>query len=142
MSIFIASYNKNITSGSDGYSASIQSEIPEGLTEVQIQESTNKMFELIRNSVVAQIKNTALECQTIALPPVTDKVKIPAAKSKGNFSKNQTLELASESQKDFLQSIASKKGLTIEQCIKDYGYSHISEVTMKDCWSIINKEKD
>ena len=126
-----ASYSKKVPAEgeytSQSYHASIEVELPDGLSSEQLNGKIHETFELVRNSVEAELHGS------------TSVIDIPAAPVPvGN--RNQG-ELASPKQISYLLLLAQKRGITAQQLASRYHVATVEQLSRKQCSEIINNWK-
>ena len=126
-----ASYSKKVPAEgeytSQSYHASIEVELPDGLSSEQLNGKIHETFELVRNSVEAELHGSA------------SVIDIPAVPVPGG-SRNQG-ELASPKQISYLLSLAQKRGITAQQLASRYHVATVEQLSRKQCSEIINNWK-
>ena len=126
-----ASYSKKVPAEgeytSQSYHASIEVELPDGLSSEQLNGKIHETFELVRNSVEAELHGSV------------SVIDIPAAPVSGG-SRTQG-ELASPKQISYLLSLAQKRGITAQQLASRYHVATVEQLSRKQCSEIINNWK-
>ena len=125
-----ASYSKKVPAegeySSQSYHASIEVELPDGLTPVQLQSRIHETFEMVRNSVEAELHGNTVNQQG------------------GNGSQNahnqpvQGTTPASPKQINYLLSLAGRRGITPAQIAAQHGVASVEQLTKSQCSEIIN----
>ena len=125
-----ASYSKKVPAegeySSQSYHASIEVELPDGLNQSQLQTRIHETFEMVRNSVEAELHGNT-NCQ-----------------HGGNAPKNahnqqvQGSTPASPKQIKFMLDLARNKGITPAQIAAQYGVASVEQLTKTQCSNIIN----
>ena len=135
-----ASYSKKIPAESDyssqSYHASIEVELPDGLTPNQLQEKIHETFDLVRNSVESELHgNTSVNSRenTPQNGPKNDRQGYPS----GN-AKNADVP-ASPKQIKFLLDLARTNGVTPEQVKARYRVNSLEELTRTQCSKAIDE---
>ena len=142
-----AYYSRDTSTNAEVYEVNIENDLPENATHEQFKTNLCSILNILRNSVDSQLNIRTIECKpvieakVIPAQPIASYDKSYIEKPKKNLEKNNESE-PSEKQIYRLKSIALAKNISSEELIKKYGFSNISDLTGKDCWSIINKEKD
>ena len=128
-----ASYSKKVpaegeyTSQSDH--ASIEVELPDGLTQDQLQSRIHETFEMVRNSVEAELHGNTLNQQG------------------GNGAVNtvnngqQVSTPASPKQINYLLTLASRRGITPQQIAVQNNVADINQLSKKQCSTLIEQWK-
>ena len=125
-----AAYSKKVPAEgeytSQSYHASIEVELPDGLTPVQLQSRIHETFEMVRNSVEAELHGNTVNQQG------------------GNGSQNahnqpvQGTTPASPKQINYLLSLAGRRGITPAQIAAQHGVASVEQLTKSQCSEIIN----
>ncbi|MEI6057329.1 MAG: hypothetical protein WCR55_14895 [Lentisphaerota bacterium] len=143
-----ASFYKDTSTNTEICSATIEDELPDGSSHEQIKENLDRVLDILRNSVEAQVNRKVIDCKPILeckpfplLPAVSDN-KFYADKPKRAFVKEQTPSPATESQITFMTNLASKQNLSFDDCLKNHGLNQKSQLNTKNCHDIIKKLKE
>ena len=133
-----ASFSKKVPAeqeySSKGYSATIEVELPEGLSQEQLKDRIHNTFKLVETSVEAELNGTITD------PPSVNSNR-PNTNLQSNVSsgKNQNSKQATSKQVKFLTDLARQKNISLYQHLKDFGYSKVSELRFDECSLLINK---
>jgi hypothetical protein len=144
-----ASFSKKVPAeqeySSKGYSATIEIELPDGLTQEQLQGRIHDTFKLVKSSVENEINGTATVNQVQAPTPVNSNTK-PYQNSNSNnrnYSQNKkTNEFASPKQIKYLCDLARTGNIQLNGYLENYGHAQPSELTKQECSYLINMIKD
>ena len=132
-----ASYSKKVPAeteySSQSYHASVEVELPDGLTPDQLQERIHATFALVRESVEAEIHGAS---QAVTLP-VSQPVPQPPY---SHAAKNEIP--ASPKQIRYLLDLARNKGITAAQIAAKYGVESVDQLTKSQCSGLINTWKE
>ena len=125
-----ASYSKKVPAEgeytSQSYHASIEVELPDGLSPEQLNSKIHETFEMVRNSVEAELHGNTVNQQG------------------GNGSQNahnqpvQGTTPASPKQINYLLSLAGRRGITPAQIAAQHGVTSVEQLTQRQCSEIIN----
>ena len=125
-----ASYSKKVPADgeytSQSYHASIEVELPDGLSSEQLNSKIHETFEMVRNSVEAELHGNTVNQQG------------------GNGSQNahnqpvQGSTPASPKQINYLLSLAGRRGITPAQIAAQHGVASVEQLTKSQCSEIIN----
>ena len=125
-----ASYSKKVPAEgeytSQSYHASIEVELPDGLTQDQLQSRIHETFAMVRESVEAELHGNTVNQQG------------------GNGSQNahnqpvQGSTPASPKQINYLLSLAGRRGITPAQIAAQHGVASVEQLTKSQCSEIIN----
>ena len=126
-----ASYSKKVPAEgeytSQNYHASVEVELPDGLTQDQLQSRIHETFEMVRNSVEAELHG-----------------KTPIQQG-GNVSQNtpnqpvQGSTPASPKQINYLLTLASRRGITPQQIAVQNNVANINQLSKKQCSALIEQ---
>ena len=126
-----ASYSKKVPAEgeytSQSYHASVEVELPDGLTQDQLQSRIHETFEMVRNSVEAELHG-----------------KTPIQQG-GNVSQNtpnqpvQGSTPASPKQINYLLTLASRRGITPQQIAVQNNVANINQLSKKQCSALIEQ---
>jgi hypothetical protein len=137
-----ASYSKKVpVQGQDyssqSYHASVEVEIPDGLTQQQLDARIHETFQMVRDSVEAEL-NSASSQPVRRFEPVGNGNRAPSRQGNGGKS-NQA---ASGKQIGYLRDIAVRQGLTSEQLDDEanrmFGVASISNLTRQEASQMID----
>ena len=128
-----ASYSKKVPAEgeytSQSYHASIEVELPDGLSAEQLNSKIHETFEMVRNSVEAELHG-----------------KTPIQQG-GNVSQNtsnqpvQGSTPASPKQINYLLTLASRRGITPQQIAVQNNVANINQLSKKQCSTLIEQWK-
>ena len=140
-----ASYSKKVPAdaeySSQSYHASVEVELPDGLTPDQLNAKIHETFALVRDSVEAELHgNTASQPaqvpQTSNVQPQGSHDAAPQNTAKSGYGKkNGTTSdaLASSKQIKFLLDLARQNGYTVEQLKAKFNVSVLEELSRTQC---------
>ncbi|HQC52015.1 MAG TPA: hypothetical protein PLE92_02705 [Lentisphaeria bacterium] len=154
-----ASYSKKIPAeteySSQSYHCQIESELPDGLTAQQLQERIHATFEMVRQSVEAELHGTqaAAPLPEPVMPPVQP---APASVQQNNSNRayarqrataNQTYNeaatnvaaLASSKQINYLLNLAKRAGWTVQNIIDHCQVNRLEEIGKRQCSQLIEQ---
>ena len=134
-----ASYSKKVPAegeySSQSYHASIEVELPDGLTQDQLQSRIHETFAMVRDSVEAELHGG-----TAAVAPVQQE---PSRNPQGyQPARNQTSTSdapASPKQISYLLSLASKRGITPSQIAAQQNVANIDQLSRRQCSALIEQ---
>jgi len=136
-----ASYSKKVPAegeySSQSYHASIEVELPDGLTQEQLNNKIHETFAMVKNSVEAELhgNNTV---QTGGYAPQT----IPANGNQGNLPVQQNNAVpASPKQISYLLTLASRRGVSPSQIAAQHNVTNVEQLTRKQCSALIEQWK-
>ena len=139
-----ASYSKKVPAdteySSQSYHASVEVELPDGLTPEQLNTKIRETFALVRDSVEVELHNEPVNTQTSNVPPLP----IPPAQPQQNkpaYSKNSKNSdaFASAKQIKFLLDLAKQNGYTAEQLKVKYNVAALEDLTKTQCSRAIDE---
>ncbi len=125
-----ASYSKKVPAEgeytSQSYHASIEVELPDGLSSEQLNSKIHETFEMVRNSVEAELHG-----------------KTPIQQG-GNGAVNtnngqQVSTPASPKQINYLLTLASRRGITPAQIAAQNNVANINQLSKKQCSALIEQ---
>ena len=138
-----ASYSKKVPAdteySSQSYHASVEVELPDGLTPEQLNAKIRETFALVRDSVETELHGNALP-QTVNVPSLP----IPPAQpqqNKAGYSKSSkpTDTPASPKQIKYLLDIARQIGYTVEQLKAKFNVPALESLTKTQCSRAIDE---
>ena len=128
-----ASYSKKVPADgeytSQSYHASVEVELPDGLSAEQLNSKIHETFEMVRNSVEAELHGKTVNQQG------------------GNVSQNtpnqpvQGSTPASPKQINYLLTLASRRGITPQQIAVQNNVANINQLSKKQCSTLIEQWK-
>ena len=126
-----ASYSKKVPADgeytSQSYHASIEVELPDGLSSEQLNSKIHETFEMVRNSVEAELHGNTVNQQG------------------GNGGVNtvnngqQASPAASPKQISYLLTLASRRGITPQQIAAQNNVANINKLSKKQCSALIEQ---
>ena len=125
-----ASYSKKVPAEgeytSQSYHASIEVELPDGLSSEQLNSKIHETFKMVRNSVEAELHGN---------PP--DSAPINCVQNTQNRHAQPTLP-ASPKQIKFMLDLARTKGITPQQIAAQHGVATVEQMSKRQCSDLIN----
>ncbi len=112
---------------SQSYHAAVEVELPDGLTETQLKERIHSTFELVRNSVEAEIGAKA------------NGAAKPAAAQPAPQQQEQKSEPASNKQVLYFLALARESGIKPEALLKKFNASSAYDLNKAQCSALINE---
>ena len=153
-----ASYSKKVPAdteySSQSYHCQIESELPDGLTAQQLQERIHATFEMVRQSVEAELHGnqtgpTAAPLPEPVMPPVQPApANVPAnAYPQQRTNQNPTYNdntprasaLASSKQINYLLNLAKRAGWTMQNIIDHCQVNRLEEIGKRQCSQLIEQ---
>jgi len=138
-----ASYSKKVPAESEyssqSFHASIEAELPDGLTQEQLQERIHQTFEMVRQSVEAELHGNGAVKTEDSAPPAPPQNQSrqgyrPGSPNYGNKSKGQTQDgAASPKQIKYLLDLARINGVTPQQILTRFKVNALEELTRNQC---------
>lgn len=126
-----ASYSKKVPADgeytSQSYHASIEVELPDGLSQEQLNGKIHETFAMVRESVEAELHENAPAKQGTSEPQNAPK------------SEAQTSYPASPKQISYLLSLASRRGITPAQIAAQNNVPSVDQLTRKQCSALIEQ---
>lgn len=134
-----ASYAKKVPAeeeySSQSYHTSIEVELPDGLSGEALQERIHATFNLVRNSVEAELhgKNTVLQ------PDNSRQNELPNHAQNNSVQRANSRDIpASPKQISYLLDLARNRGITPQQIAAQHGVSDIQQLSKRQCSELIN----
>ena len=128
-----ASYSKKVPAEgeytSQSYHASIEVELPDGLSSEQLNGKIHETFEMVRNSVEAELHGNLLNQQG----------GNGAVNTVNNGQQGSTP--ASPKQINYLLTLASRRGITPAQIAAQNNVANINQLSKKQCSTLIEQWK-
>ena len=132
-----AAYSKKVPAEgeytSQSYHASIEVELPDGLSQEQLNDKIHATFAMVRESVEAELgENNAHKGTT---PPQESAPQNSRAASSNNAVP------ASPKQINYLLSLASRRGITPQQIAAQHNVANVDQLTKRQCSALIEQWK-
>ena len=128
-----ASYSKKVPADgeytSQSYHASIEVELPDSLSSEQLNSKIHETFEMVRNSVEAELHGNPLNQQGGNAP------------QKAQNQPVQGSTPASPKQINYLLTLASRRGITPQQIAAQNNVANINQLSKKQCSTLIEQWK-
>ena len=135
-----AAYSKKVPADgeytSQSYHASIEVELPDGLSQKQLNDKIHATFAMVRESVEAELDENARKAGDF---PPKESVN-PATQSNRSASSNNGLP-ASPKQISYLLSLASRRGITPQQIASQNNVANVDQLTKRQCSALIEQWK-
>ena len=135
-----ASYSKKVPAdteySSQSYHASIEVELPDGLTHEQLNARIHETFAMVRDSVEAELHGNATQHATQGNPTSQPGRydNPPQNASKPAYGKKPATDApASPKQIKFLLDLARQSGYTIEQLKSRFNVSQLEDLSRTQC---------
>ena len=129
-----ASYSKKVPAegeySSQSYHASIEVELPDGLSSEQLNSKIHETFEMVRSSVEAELHGKS-PLQSGSNPSVN----VPNQPVQGSTP-------ASPKQINYLLTLASRRGITPQQIAIQNNVADINQLSKKQCSALIEQWKN
>ena len=128
-----ASYSKKVPAdteySSQSYHASVEVELPDGLTPEQLNTKIRETFALVRDSVETELHSEPANTQTANLPSTQSQQNKPAYNRNGKASDAP----ASPKQIKFLLDLAKQNGYTPDQLKARFNVSALEDLSRTQC---------
>ena len=125
-----ASYSKKVPAEgeytSQSYHASIEVELPDGLSSEQLNSKIHETFAMVRESVEAELHGNTVNQQGGNAPQNPHNQPIQGSTP------------ASPKQINYLLSLAGRRGITPAQIAAQHGVASVEQLTKSQCSEIIN----
>ena len=132
-----AAYSKKVPAEgeytSQSYHASIEVELPDGLSQEQLNDKIHATFAMVRESVESELGGNNIRKST-ELPVEETATSI----SQGNRSGAVP---ASPKQINYLLSLASRRGITPQQIAAQNNVANVDQLTKRQCSALIEQWK-
>ena len=140
-----ASYSKKVPAegeySSQSYHASLEVELPDGLTQDALQDRIHETFAMVRDSVEAELHGERTNAQ--AQIPAQESVPIASqtypSQARNNGNRNTSDVPASSKQISYLLSLASKRGITPSQIAAQQNVPNIDQLSRRQCSALIEQ---
>ena len=134
-----ASYAKKVPAeeeySSQSYHASIEVELPDGLSGEALQERIHATFNLVRNSVEAELHGKNLTLQ----PDNSRQNELRDYSPESSYQRANARDIpASPKQISYLLDLARNRGITPQQIAAQHGVSDIQQLSKRQCSELIN----
>jgi len=141
-----ASYSKKVPAdteySSQSFHASVEVELPDGLTQDQLNAKIHETFALVRDSVEAELHGNAFPNQPALLPaeivPNVPQMP-PAQKNKNGYRKPTPDASASPKQIKFLLDLARQYGVSPDQIKAKFNVPALENLTKTQCSRAIDE---
>ena len=154
-----ASYSKKVPAESEyssqSYHAQIEVELPDGLSQQQLQEKVHNVFEFVRSSVETELQNNvSFQQQPPQMPPMPQQQQYNAPQQYGapqqNYQQPQnqrsqgrqyrnSAAAASPKQVNYLLSLAKRAGWTVQQILQRCQVQAVEQIPSKLCSQLIQE---
>ena len=133
-----ASYSKKVPADgeftSQSYHASIEVELPDGLSQEQLNGKIHETFAMVRDSVEAELHGSAPVTHTTTEPQGSRNSAPQGGRSAGSGEVS-----ASPKQISYLLSLASRRGITPQQIAAQNHVADVQQLTKKQCSALIEQ---
>ena len=132
-----ASYSKKVPAdteySSQSYHASVEVELPDGLTQDQLNAKIHETFALVRDSVEAELHGENVNAgQTVDAPQLP--IQPAQQPNKSTYGKKPATDApASPKQIKFLLDLARQNGYSIEQLKSRFNVSALEDLSRTQC---------
>ena len=128
---------------SQSYHASLEVELPDGLTQDALQDRIHETFAMVRDSVEAELhgERTHVQAQIPAQETVPTASQTYPSQPHNNGNRNTADAPASPKQISYLLSLASKRGITPSQIAAQQNVSSVDQLSRRQCSSLIEQWK-
>ena len=126
-----ASYSKKVPADgeytSQSYHASVEVELPDGLSQMELQSRIHETFEMVRNSVEVELHGNT---------PANHGSYVPQETQNQSSLNNPP---ASPKQINYLLTLASRRGITPAQIAAQNNVANINQLSKKQCSALIEQ---
>ena len=136
-----AAYSKKVPADgeytSQSYHASIEVELPDGLSQEQLNDKIHATFEMVRESVEAELGEKSPR-KSGGYPSQEESNSAP----QGNrAADNNSGVPASPKQISYLLSLANRRGITPQQIAAQNNVANVDQLTKRQCSALIEQWK-
>lgn len=126
---------------SKGYSAEISIELPDNLTQEQLQERIHNTFALVQASVEAELENngTVIPAETTSAPSEATPVNGTSASPEANVKK---FEAASPKQLKYVMDLVRESRYDTTAYLQSHGIKNLYELSRQQCSQLIDLIKE
>ena len=132
-----ASYSKKVPAdteySSQSYHASVEVELPDGLTPEQLNARIHETFAMVRDSVEAELHGEGGNAGQMADVPQLPIQSAPQQSKPAYGKKPATDSPASPKQIKFLLDLARQNGFTVEQLKSRFNVSALEDLSRTQC---------
>lgn len=133
-----ASYSKKVPAGeeysSQSFHASVEVELPDGLSGEALQARIHETFDLVRNSVEAELHGNVPRNHE-GYPVAEERKTAP----QGNRAAGRQNDVpASSKQLSYLLDLARQRGVTPQQIAAQHGVPDVRQLSKRQCSELIN----
>ena len=136
-----ASYSKKVPAEgeytSQSYHASIEVELPDGLSQEQLNDKIHATFEMVRESVEAELNGNSAGNHGHSEPQENGN---PAPQTNRTAGNNSSVP-ASPKQISYLLSLANRRGITPQQIAAQNNVANVDQLTKRQCSALIEQWK-
>ena len=136
-----ASYSKKVPAEgeytSQSYHASIEVELPDGLSQEQLNDKIHATFAMVRESVEAELEENSVR-KNGELP--SQEITNSAPQGNRSAASNNAVP-ASPKQINYLLSLASRRGITPQQIAAQNNVANVDQLTKRQCSALIEQWK-
>ena len=141
-----ASYSKKVPAegeySSQSYHASIEVELPDGLSQEQLQNRIHETFALVKDSVETELHGRpAKQLPEPAAQPVTNSQTVSRPVSHPSNNHSQKDVAASPKQIKYLLDLGRNLGWTPQQIAARCNVTDVHNLTRRQCSDLINEWK-
>ena len=138
-----ASYSKKVPAegeySSQSYHASIEVELPDGLTQDQLQSRIHETFAMVRDSVESELHGSAAAVTPQHAPVQQEPSRNPQSYPPARNQAASSDAPASPKQISYLLSLASKRGITPAQIAVQQNVANIDQLSRRQCSALIEQ---
>ena len=133
-----AAYSKKVPADgeytSQSYHASIEVELPDGLSQEQLNDKIHATFAMVRESVEAELgENSTRKNGELSAQETTPQ-------NNRSVGSNNAVP-ASPKQISYLLSLASRRGITPQQIAAQHNVANVDQLTKRQCSALIEQWK-
>ena len=136
-----ASYSKKVPAEgeytSQSYHASIEVELPDGLTQDQLQSRIHETFSMVRDSVESELHGGKSAVQSQPVSAQQEQSRNPQSYPQTRSQPQVSDVPASPKQISYLLSLASKRGITPAQIAAQQNVAKVDQLSKRQCSALI-----
>ena len=147
-----ASYSKKVPAegeySSQSYHASIEVELPDGLTQDQLNARIHATFALVRDSVEAELHGTAQAVPVVSEPIAEEQPPVQepqygthSQQRENGYARRRSggQDAASAKQISYLLSLASRRGISPQQIANQHNVANLEQLSKRQVSTLIEQ---
>lgn len=125
---------------SQSYHCEIECEVPDGLTQAQLQQKVHDTFEFVRNAVEKELNGSATATSptaTQSTAPQSAPISSYGNNNNGSAHATANNNLASAKQINYLLSLSKRNGWSLDKLLSHCHIEALEQITSRDCSNLI-----